>query len=520
MRFSVNIYSSRNEAPNFHHISNIIAPETVDACFQHDGTGSVPALKNSAGQWDIEGHRKRIVNVTESELTLFAQLIEIAETQLDHARLPALHSMDLIAVLNKLSHQNRRLRNLNDSFFSTRMFEEMAAQNDGSIRRTTCFPESPCDLIYSGPHFWVGTPLYKTPRSDCRLKSDYDPIDLTRVSDTYIPRTNYIPRGGRIKMIDRISVLPWTPSDLPRSMRVATNGYRQIHRKMTSPSAERSLVSALIPPQVLHIDTCISSSFVEIQDLLSFHGICISLPADFFVKLVGIADIYSSSLEAFPFPEMESKTKSILHLRVLALNCLTEHYSQLWKDAWNPCYCLDDWTKHDSRLRREFFRCLNSQWRHTHALRSDFERRQALVEIDVLVALILGLDLDELIFIYRIQFPVLQQHERDTWFDAKGRIVFTVSKGLPGVGMPRKAISGDTNYGLFTPSTHKYNIELGWEDIRDVREGIVTRDVLDETQPGGPQRRTIEYHAPFERCDRENDYRVAWREFERRLGRC
>ena len=119
--------------------------------------------------------------------------------------------------------------------------------------------------------------------------------------------------------------------------------------------------------------------------------------------------------------------------------------------------------------------------------------------------------------IYRVQFPVMRENEADTWYDATGRIVFTVSKGLPGVGLPRKAREGDTVYGLRSAATARSSAALGWEDIRDLQQGVVTRRITDDTLPGGPVEWTIEYHAPFDRCDREADYATAWRAFEKRL---
>ena len=104
----------------------------------------------------------------------------------------------------------------------------------------------------------------------------------------------------------------------------------------------------------------------------------------------------------------------------------------------------------------------------------------------------LGLTLEELCTIYRIQFPVLQQNERDTWYDQRGRKVFTCSKGLPGVGFSRP----------------------DWEKIKNTTSGTATRTIQDDTLPGGPRERVIEYVAPFDRCDREADYATAWKFFD------
>ena len=40
---------------------------------------------------------------------------------------------------------------------------------------------------------------------------------------------------------------------------------------------------------------------------------------------------------------------------------------------------------------------------------------------------------------------------------------------------------------------------------------------MEDTLAGGHRERTITYVAPFDRCDLEKDYEIAWAEFERRF---
>jgi hypothetical protein len=55
-----------------------------------------------------------------------------------------------------------------------------------------------------------------------------------------------------------------------------------------------------------------------------------------------------------------------------------------------------------------------------------------------------------------------------------------------------------------------------WNEVRALKSGTVSRTVIDGTLPTGPVERTIVYHAPFTRCDREKDYATVWRNLDKR----
>ena len=133
--------------------------------------------------------------------------------------------------------------------------------------------------------------------------------------------------------------------------------------------------------------------------------------------------------------------KLILFERSL-LNCLTTPYADLWSESWQEAFRQDAWAKDDPRLNADTaFADLSPEWTWDTPLRTRYARRQALVELDVLAAQALGLTLDELQTIYRVQFPVLRKYEQDTWYDRNGRIIFTNNRGLTGVGLSRPEVA-------------------------------------------------------------------------------
>jgi hypothetical protein len=492
MRFGINIYSEPRRDVKSVHISNLFRASTIRACHEHSGQGPLPGIKDAQNEWETAGHRDRIVTIGKEELELFVRLYDPDGTPASEARVPALHSRTIVPTLRRYANSERISR---VDHFASRHMHESGDVRSGTIQRETRFPETADELILSGPHFFVATPLYKTPRRICTNNSHYDVIDLTVVPNDYLPRTNFTRVCAAEEYCSRTPLVPW---EVPGQRRRITQQYRVAANRGTDPRGERTLQPAIIPPGPGHIDGVYSYAFPDIKQVVLTAAAWGSLPVDFFMKTTGVADFRPSVGRQLPASLGDA---ALVKARTLGLNCLTSHYAPLWHEVSVPAHG-DNWARSDPRLDPTWFTRLGATWSRDSALRTDYARRQALVEIDVLVAIGLGMTLEELINIYRAQFPIMRDYERDTWYDQRGRIVFTNSKGLSTVGLARKRERGSD-----TP---------GWEEVRDMKSGTFDVVIDDDTMPGGPIKRTITYEAPFDRCDRETDYALAWAEFKRR----
>ena len=170
LKFSLNIYGESAALPRFHSMSNVFWPTTIDSSFMHDGSGVCEGIKDRNEQWSRQGHASRIIECGEDELKLFAMLYDEPGTPAAEARLPVVHSVEMVGVLHKFARQHRHVGDLADAISTTEMWHETNSQKDGTIKRAEGFPPGLSDWILSGPSHLCRKPDLQNAASQVRRK--------------------------------------------------------------------------------------------------------------------------------------------------------------------------------------------------------------------------------------------------------------------------------------------------------------------------------------------------------------
>ncbi|WP_241228112.1 class I SAM-dependent DNA methyltransferase [Actinobaculum sp. 352] len=460
--YGVHVYGAEH-TPDFLSAASLYHPDTVARSLKHDGSGEEPGFKDPhTGTWDLRPHASRIQRVDESMLRTWQAVTEAD----DWRSTPMVSTVNSAAArtLETLSH-NQRVGSLGLEFSAG--WHETADFEKGRFIREWGLA-SWKDAILQGPHLHVSTPLYKQPNETMKHNQDWTSTDFEALPADAQPVTQYKPAGDRATY-DRLYTHWGTTS--------ARDHYRIAWRRMAANTGERTLIPAIIPPGTAHVHPVYAagSQSLDSPDLVLIGSIASSLLADFQIRARARNDIHGSDFNLLPQPDAHSSIAQHILLRTLRLNCLTDAYADLWAECWDDAF-LDD----SPILERYDERPIGPVWTPDTPLRRAEDRRNAQAEVDVMVATMLGVPIEDLCTIYRTQFAVLYDydHGRGTGayvYDANGRQVPTP-------------------------------VRQAWDKRkRPESDADMPLDERTHTHPGSGV--TYVYELPFRTRDRESDFR-------------
>ncbi|MEU6339402.1 class I SAM-dependent DNA methyltransferase [Streptomyces sp. NPDC046977] len=472
-QFSINIYGDRR-SPRFVHASWLFDPTTLLKSFEHDGNGPLPGIKHN-GKWELRPHKDRLVAVDSARLAEWNELSGEEDTPGTQASLLYPVTTDEQGAIAALSYTTPRMASL-DARVAIGYLEDQARKNR-LITWETTDPESWNDVILQGPLFGIATPMAKKPKIPCKTNRDYTTYELSSLAANAIPRTNY-------RRISSMSLFRQAQEQWG-DWGTYTDYYRVAWRDMIPFDTERSLFPSLIPPGPAHVNAVRSMHVEDNKTTALTAGFWAALPIDYLLRITGRAHMSVSEVRKMPAPTLNHPLAHPLLLRTLRLNALTEAYAPLWEELFHPTWSgYENWANPNWPNLKPLAAHLKPTWEYGTPFRTEYGRRAALVELDALVSVWLGITSDQLVAIYKSRYPVLSDYESKMYFDAQGR----------------KIAANHNTYGHGQTK----------EDYLDL---MVHLENPETTPP------PTGYTAPFYKADREAEMRVAHTHFQARLDK-
>ncbi|MFJ4279492.1 hypothetical protein [Streptomyces massasporeus] len=455
--FGVHAYGPEREI-GFDHLSWLFSVDALRLSAQHDGAGPDPVVRYG-DTWDERPHKKRIVRVDREMLAQWQRLTGDEDQLVEQTRLLSPVSVAEGEAIRALADYPVRLGSLKPPISSG--YNETLAKRDGLIDYnipndggSLFLPATWEDVILKGPQVGLANPLFKQPSQG---SSDALGLNHLEIPDDAVPETEYVrvatperyaekqdqwlDKGGLARfraseeaatearrVLAQARGVPEsevTADDVDeyfvrRSTRAYTKFYRVTWRKMIAPDTERSLYEAIIPPGPAHIDGMRSTYLGDNRLTALTAGFWASIPVDYLLRTTRVRNLDVKQAGRLPIPSAKHPLAPALLLRTLRLNCLTKHYAVLWAELYDPTWPgYESWAREWPQL--EPLHDVGPEWTRASALRTERGRRAALVELDALVAVWLGVDADALVAMYKARFPIMQDFDAVTWFDAEGR---------------------------------------------------------------------------------------------------
>ncbi|MDG4839852.1 class I SAM-dependent DNA methyltransferase [Micromonospora sp. WMMD967] len=467
LEFGVHIYGTPQRV-SFKHLSRLYSASTLAMSISHNGDGEPPRLKYR-GRWDVRPHRSRVLDVNTELLSEWRLLRGEVDAPLEQVQLLYPITTHEAGAVSALARFDCRLGA--SSLQISRGYDESTARRDGLIRWDQTLPDRIEQVVLQGPHFSIAQPVAKQPRIPCRNNRDWDSLNLESLPLDFVPVTNYVMTEGEVS--SRSGQDSWDG-------RPYTDYFRLAWRRMIPFNTERSLFAAIIPPGPAHVNTVCSMALSDRETMALTAGFWASIPLDYFLRVTGRSDLHPADVRSMPAPQRNNPLAAALLLRTLRANCVTSSYAELWNELFRVDWLHEEWAVQWGLQNQ--IGAVRHHWDPTVPLRSEYARRALLVEIDALVAVWLGVGIEELIAVLRSRYSILSERENGMWFDRMGR-----------------RIAADSY--VFGQGQRQEDYELLLAYLGDPERTPV---------PEG-------YTAPFYKADRENEYRQAHAVFSERL---